>query len=307
MELIIISEIEGEKSKIDDFVMRLKNQYFTNFLVYMVYNREDNKLRNYLSESINEDRRFVLIGNDNGSPKTKYLNEILRGNKKLRWDDVIIDLNMGSEITDNLVLGLINKTFMDRNILCSNVVMNNDLTKSENLNYEQSNIKMFRKVLFEFIGEDNLIYDNNYIGNESNIAIYKPIIEMCGSKRHVILHDIVLNNPSVSHNYNDDKIVKYLKSKNKYGEIEIQMSNQKDNKINRVDINKVETTKLNDQNQTQKTLTDKDKKINYDKINSLFGNTNSKVIKKLINEPTPHKIKLNYDTISKLNIQKKRR
>jgi hypothetical protein len=279
MRIIIISKIEGEKNKIDDFVMSLKNQYYTNFLVYMVYSGNNIKIKGHLRESINGDNRFSIVETDNTTPKTKYFNEIIRDNRKIRWNDVIIDLNMNSEITDNLVMGLVNKTFMDRNILCSNIVFNNDLTNPDNINYEQSNMKMFRKFLFEYISEDGLMYGDEYINDESNLAIYKPIVEMCGSKRHVIINNIVTNDSNIRHNYKNDKIVKFLTSKTKYVEIEMNYLN---NKINQVDFIKVknDTPKEIKDVTISKTTEVKDKKINYEKINNIFMKNNIRLNKK---------------------------
>ena len=107
MKLVIVSTFWNSEKYVADCINSIKNQYYGEFVAYMVDDMSTDNSYNVALETINGDERFILIKNTEKKYKTKNFIDVINNNPNIDWDDVIVEIDGDDQLSDNFVLGLI--------------------------------------------------------------------------------------------------------------------------------------------------------------------------------------------------------
>lgn len=193
MNLIIISPFWNSPELTKKCIESLKNQYYTNFRAYFIDDVSTDNSYNVAKETIGDDDRFVLIKNKIKKHKTKNFIDIIRNNNDIKWDDVIIELDGDDRLSDNFVLGRLNKVFMDENIWVCGSKWKDQYGKIGNYgkpkphrarktSWNFSHLRTFRSFLFNLIDDEDLQFEGSYFKAACDLGHGIPILEMCGKE-----------------------------------------------------------------------------------------------------------------------------
>jgi len=193
MNLIIISPFWNSPELTKKCIESLKNQYYTNFKAYFIDDVSTDNSYNVAKETIGGDDRFVLIKNKIKKHKTKNFIDIIRNNNDIKWDDVIIELDGDDRLSDNFVLGRLNKVFMDENIWVCGSKWKDQYGKIGNYgkpkphrarktSWNFSHLRTFRSFLFNLIDDEDLQFEGSYFKAACDLGHGIPILEMCGKE-----------------------------------------------------------------------------------------------------------------------------
>ncbi len=193
MNLIIISPFWNSPELTKKCIESLKTQYYTNFRAYFIDDVSTDNSYNVAKETIGDDDRFVLIKNKIKKHKTKNFIDIIRNNNDIKWDDVIIELDGDDRLSDNFVLGRLNKVFMDENIWVCGSKWKDQYGKIGNYgkpkphrarktSWNFSHLRTFRSFLFNLIDDEDLQFEGSYFKAACDLGHGIPILEMCGKE-----------------------------------------------------------------------------------------------------------------------------
>lgn len=193
MNLVIISPFWNSPELTKKCIESLKNQYYTNFKAYFIDDVSTDDSYNVAKETIGDDYRFVLIKNKIKKHKTKNFIDIIRNNNDIKWDDVIIELDGDDRLSDNFVLGRLNKVFMDENIWVCGSKWKDQYGKIGNYgkpkphrarktSWNFSHLRTFRSFLFNLIDDEDLQFEGSYFKAACDLGHGIPILEMCGKE-----------------------------------------------------------------------------------------------------------------------------
>jgi glycosyltransferase involved in cell wall biosynthesis len=193
MNLIIISPFWNSSELTKKCIESLKNQYYTNFKAYFIDDMSTDNSYDVAKETIGDDNRFILIKNKVKKHKTKNFIDIIRDNYNIRWDDVIIELDGDDRLSDNFVLGQINKVFMDENIWVCGSKWKDQYgrlgnygkpkpSRARKTSWNFSHLRTFRSFLFNLIDDDDLKFEGEYFKAGCDLGHGIPILEMCGEE-----------------------------------------------------------------------------------------------------------------------------
>jgi glycosyltransferase involved in cell wall biosynthesis len=193
MKLIIISPFWNSEKLTEKCILSLKNQYYTNFTAYFIDDMSTDNSYEIAKKTIGDDDRFVLIKNSEKKYKTKNFIDVIRNNPKINWDDIIIELDGDDELSNNFVLGRLNKIYMDDNIwVCGSKwkdqkgIIGNygkpNLKKVRKSSWNFSHLRTFRSFLFNLIDDEHLKYNGEYFKAACDLGHGIPILEMCGEE-----------------------------------------------------------------------------------------------------------------------------
>ena len=100
MKLVIVSTFWNSEKYVADCINSIKNQYYGEFVVYMVDDMSTDNSYNVALETINGDERFILIKNTKKKYKTKNFIDVINNNPNIDWDDVIVEIDGDDNFVD---------------------------------------------------------------------------------------------------------------------------------------------------------------------------------------------------------------
>lgn len=243
MNLIIVSTFWNSEEFVGECIKSIKNQYYTNFTAYFIDDMSTDSSYDVAKKAIDGDERFVLIKNDTKKFKCKNFIDVIRDNPKINWNDVIIEIDGDDKLSNNHVLGLINKVYTDDNIwICGSKwkdFENNispygrmDADNPRKTTWGFSHLRTYRAFLFRLIKDDDLKFNGDYLRAGVDIGFGLPMLEMSGNEHYHFLDEITYiytwhKNQSYSNNggHNDSQLQRnsasYVYSLQPYNKVEI--------------------------------------------------------------------------------------
>jgi glycosyltransferase involved in cell wall biosynthesis len=201
MKLVIVSTFWNSEKYVADCIKSIKNQYYTEFVAYMVDDMSTDDSYNVALDAIDGDERFILIKNTEKKYKTKNFIDVINNNSDIDWDDVIIEIDGDDQLSDNFVLGLINKIYTNENIwICGSKWMdkngvvgnygkfNADKARIKSWNF--SHMRTYRAFLFRMIKEEHLMFEGEYFKAGCDIGAGIPMLEMSGDEHFYYLDQV---------------------------------------------------------------------------------------------------------------------
>jgi glycosyltransferase involved in cell wall biosynthesis len=325
MKLIIISPFWNSEKLTEKCILSLKNQYYTNFTAYFIDDMSTDNSYEIAKKTIGNDERFILIKNNEKKYKTNNFIDVIRNNPKINWDDVIIELDGDDELSDNFVLGRLNKIYMDENIwVCGSRWMDENgnlgnygkpnIKKVRKSSWNFSHLRTFRSFLFNLIDDEHLKYNGEYFKAACDLGHGIPILEMCGEEHfHYINEPLYIYKWHDKQSYSDNtdfknsklqsKTAKHIYGLSPYLPVEIISENNvseiplEDNKVIKKNLSSVLPQNFNPS-----------KEINYKIINKRINQeviTPKKQQAVIQNKPKDRNelIKLKKDSLVKLNLE----
>jgi glycosyltransferase involved in cell wall biosynthesis len=200
MKLVIVSTFWNSEDYVADCIKSIKNQYYGNFVAYMVDDMSTDNSYNVALEAIDGDERFVLIKNTEKKYKTKNFIDVIN-NPDIDWDDVIIEIDGDDQLSDNFVLGLINKIYVNEDIwICGSKWMDKDgvvgnygkfsANKARIKSWNFSHMRTYRAFLFRMIKEEHLMFEGEYFKAGCDIGAGIPMLEMAGDAHFYYLDQV---------------------------------------------------------------------------------------------------------------------
>jgi len=200
MKLILISTFWNANNHVKNCINSIKSQYYTNFVSYFIDDMSTDNSYEIAKNTIGNDERFVLIKNSEKKFKTKNFIDIIRNNPKIEWNDVIIEIDGDDQLSDNFVLGRINKIFQDSNIwLCGTrwkdlkgnlgnyAKPNPERARTTSWNF--SHMRSFRVFLFRQIKDEHLKMNGEYFKGACDMGHAIPMLEMSGSEHFFYINE----------------------------------------------------------------------------------------------------------------------
>jgi glycosyltransferase involved in cell wall biosynthesis len=199
MKIITVSTFWNSEKLVKQCIESLKNQYFTNFTAYFIDDKSTDNSYEVAKKTIGDDKRFILIKNKEKKYKTKNFIDVIRHNPKIKWNDVIVEIDGDDKLLDNNVLGLINKTFMNNNVwICGtkwqdvNGKVGNygkpSPERARKTSWNFSHMRSYRAFLFRSIKDEHLKHGGQYFRAACDLGFGIPMLEMAGSE-HFVYHD----------------------------------------------------------------------------------------------------------------------
>jgi len=201
MKLVIVSTFWNSEKYVADCIKSIKNQYYGEFVAYMIDDMSTDDSYNVALKAIDGDERFILIKNTEKKYKTKNFIDVINNNPDIDWDDVIIEIDGDDQLSDNFVLGLINKIYtnediwicgskwMDKNGVVGNYgKFNADKARIKSWNF--SHMRTYRAFLFRMIKEEHLMYEGEYFKAGCDIGAGIPMLEMAGEAHFYYLDQV---------------------------------------------------------------------------------------------------------------------
>ena len=193
MNLIIISPFWNSPELTKKCIESLKNQYYTNFTAYFIDDMSTDNSYEVAKKTIGDDNRFILIKNTVKKHKTKNFIDVIRDNPKIKWDDVIIELDGDDRLSDNFVLGRLNTLFMNENIWVCGTKWKDQQgrlgnyvkpipSRARKTSWNFSHLRTFRSFLFNLIDDEDLRFEGQYFKAGCDLGHGIPILEMCGDE-----------------------------------------------------------------------------------------------------------------------------
>lgn len=248
MKLVTISTFWNCEEYVQECIQSLKNQYYTDFIAYFIDDVSTDNSFEIAKKTIGDDKRFILIKNTEKKYKTKNFIDVVNNNPKIKWNDVIIEIDGDDKLSDNHVLGLINKTFMDKDIwICG--TRWKDIQgrlgnygkpipeKARSTTWNFSHMRSYRAFLFRSIKEEHLKFEGEFFKAACDLGFAIPMLEMSGSE-----HFKYINEPLYTYHWHDrqtysdmnsfgdrtlqGRIAKHIYSLPKYDQISLIDENQ---------------------------------------------------------------------------------
>jgi glycosyltransferase involved in cell wall biosynthesis len=201
MKLVIVSTFWNSEKYVADCIKSIKNQYYGEFVVYMIDDMSTDNSYNVALDTIDGDERFILIKNSEKKYKTKNFIDVINNNPDIDWDDVIIEIDGDDQLSDNFVLGLINKVYSNEDIwICGSkwmdkngVVGNYGKFNADNVRVKSwnfSHMRTYRAFLFRMIKDDDLKFEGQYFKAGCDIGAGIPMLEMAGNSHFFYLDQV---------------------------------------------------------------------------------------------------------------------
>lgn len=247
MKIVIVSTFWNSERYITDCINSLKSQNYTDFVAYFIDDMSIDNSYNVAKDLVEGDERFILIRNTEKKYKTKNFIDVIRDNKKIQWDDVILELDGDDKLSDNFVLGLVNKIYSDENIwICGskwvdkdNRKMNYGKSDTENArrtSWNFSHMRTFRAFLFRLIKDEDLKYGDEYFKAACDLGHGIPMLEMSGTEHYYFLDKVTYiytwhenqtftDNNSFGDSTLQKKIAKHIYSLPQYSKLNIISNN----------------------------------------------------------------------------------
>ena len=201
MKLVIVSTFWNSEKYVADCIKSIKNQYYGKFVAYMVDDMSTDNSYNVALEAIDGDERFILIKNTEKKYKTKNFIDVINNNSDIDWDDVIVEIDGDDQLSDNFVLGLINKIYTNENIwICGSKWMDKNgvvgnygkfsANKARIKSWNFSHMRTYRAFLFRMIKEEHLMFEGEYFKAGCDIGAGIPMLEMAGDEHFYYLDQV---------------------------------------------------------------------------------------------------------------------
>lgn len=201
MKLVIISTFWNSEKYVEDCIKSIKNQYYGEFVAYMIDDMSTDNSYDVALEAIDGDDRFILIKNTEKKYKTKNFIDVINNNPNIDWDDVIVEIDGDDQLSDNFVLGLITKIYTNENIwICGSKWMdkngvvgnygkfNADKARIKSWNF--SHMRTYRAFLFRMIKDEDLKFEGEYFKAGCDIGAGIPMLEMAGDSHFYYLDQV---------------------------------------------------------------------------------------------------------------------
>lgn len=202
--MTIVTTLYNCEDYIEKCIGSIIGQQFKDFKCYITDDLSTDKSKEIVELLIKDDNRFYLIENDKKLYQPGNYDQVIRNNKLISDDEVIVEIDGDDWLPTSKVLGKINEIYQDKNIWITNgsfKYTNGQLGFSEQQKIDLtlrkvrmtcSHIRTWRAFLWRKINEKDLKDVNGeYWKVSGDLAFMYPMLEMAGQEHYKFINDIL--------------------------------------------------------------------------------------------------------------------
>jgi len=202
MNLVLVSPFWNAEKFLPKYITSLKNQKYTNFVSYLIDDMSTDNSYEIAKKLIGDDERFILIKNTRKKFKTENFVDTIRNNDNIDDWDVIIEIDGDDMLSDDFVLGRINKIYQDPNIWIVGFKWVDQYGKS--MKYGKANadsprtspwnfshMRTYRSFLFRGIRDEDLRMNGEYFKAAVDLGMGMPMLEMAGNEHYRFFDEVM--------------------------------------------------------------------------------------------------------------------
>jgi glycosyltransferase involved in cell wall biosynthesis len=214
--MIILTTVYNCENYIEKCLLSIMSQTFKNFKCYLTDDLSTDKSVKLIKELIKNDNRFILIENKTKLYQPGNYDQVIRNNKEILDDDVIIEVDGDDWLPDSKVFERIYNLYSDKSVWIANGSFKypNGIrgfsSKQENINdlrnvrFTATHIRTWRAFLWRKIKESDLKDENGvYWKVTGDLSFMYPMLEMSGDEHYRFMNEINYiyndNNPINDH------------------------------------------------------------------------------------------------------------
>lgn len=201
--MIIVTTLYNAEQYIEQCIGSIMAQNFTDFICYITDDLSTDKSVDKVKQLIKDDKRFVLITNQQKHYQPGNYDQIIRNNPNIKDDDVVVEIDGDDWLPDSKTLSRINDIYSDKNVWITNgsfrystgkIGFSTPQGNFDNLRYSiftASHMRTWKTFLWRNIKEEDLKDENGeYWKVAGDLSFMYPMLEMSGEEHYKFLDSI---------------------------------------------------------------------------------------------------------------------
>lgn len=201
--MIIVTTLYNAEDYVERCIGSLMGQKYRDFKCYITDDISTDKSVEKVKNMINGDDRFILIENKEKLYQPGNYDQVIRYNKDIDDNEVIVEVDGDDWLPDSKTLSRIAEVYSDNNVWIANgsfrysngatgfaseQAITDDLRKSR---FTASHIRTWRAFLWRKIKQEDLKDENGiYWKVTGDLAFMYPMLEMAGQEHYKFMTDV---------------------------------------------------------------------------------------------------------------------
>jgi glycosyltransferase involved in cell wall biosynthesis len=203
MKIVIVTTLYNAEKYIEMCLFSIITQTYQNFICYVLDDLSTDKSVDLVKKLIKNDNRFVLIQNTEKKYQPGNYDQVIRNNKLIDDNDVIVEVDGDDWLPDSNVLQRVYKLYTDKNIWIANgsFIYSSGLkgfSSKQKITptlrkdrFTASHLRTWRAFLWRKILEEDLKDENGvYWRVTGDLSFMYPMLEMAGEEHYRFMDDI---------------------------------------------------------------------------------------------------------------------
>lgn len=201
--MIIVTTTYNCENYIEKSLFSIAGQTFKDFKCYITDDLSTDNTVKLIESFITNDKRFILIKNSEKMYQPGNYDQVIRHNKDIDDNEVIVEVDGDDWLPDSKVLERINTLYLDNNVWIANGSfkyangMPGFSSKQENIEnlrdvrFTASHIRTWRAFLWRKISQSDLKDENGIFWKVTgDLSFMYPMIEMSGEEHYRFMSEI---------------------------------------------------------------------------------------------------------------------
>ncbi len=201
--MIIVTTLYNSENYIEQCIGSIMGQSFKDFKCYITDDLSTDNSVAIVKKLIADDDRFILIENTEKLYQPGNYDQVIRDNKNINDNDVIIEIDGDDWLPNSKTLEKIHQVYQDDNVWITNGSFKysngtNGFSSKQKLdeNLRQSrmtcsHMRTWRAFLWRKINQEDLKDENGYYWKVTgDLAFMFPMLEMSGDEHYKFIEDI---------------------------------------------------------------------------------------------------------------------
>jgi glycosyltransferase involved in cell wall biosynthesis len=202
--MIIVTTLYNAENYIEQCIGSIMGQSFKDFKCYITDDLSTDNSVVIVKKLIADDERFILIENSKKLYQPGNYDQVIRDNKNINDNDVIIEIDGDDWLPNSKTLEKIHQVYQDDNVWITNGSFKYSNGTSgfsskqkldENLRQSRmtcSHMRTWRAFLWRKINQDDLKDENgDFWKVTGDLAFMFPMLEMAGDEHYKFIEDII--------------------------------------------------------------------------------------------------------------------
>ena len=202
--MIILTTLYNAEEYVERCIASIMSQSFTDFKCYITDDLSTDNSVKLVKDFIKDDDRFILIENKVKMYQPGNYDQVIRGNKKIHDNEVLVEIDGDDWLPNAKVLEKVNEIYKDENVWITNgsfryssgqegfssrQILDDNLRNSP---MTCSHLRTWRAFLWRNIKKSDLKDENgDYWKVTGDLAFMFPMLEMAGDKHYTFIDDIM--------------------------------------------------------------------------------------------------------------------
>ena len=202
--MIIVTTAYNCENYVEKCIGSLMGQDYEDFKCYITDDMSTDNTVSLVKNMIEGDDRFILIENKTKMYQPGNYDQVIRGNKKIHDNEVLVEIDGDDWLPNAKVLEKVNEIYKDENVWITNgsfryssgqkgfssrQILDDNLRNSP---MTCSHLRTWRAFLWRNIKKSDLKDENgDYWKVTGDLAFMFPMLEMAGDKHYTFIDDIM--------------------------------------------------------------------------------------------------------------------